>query len=152
MEKGKFLSYFNSIGTPGLCGNLRFLQGSYCLEAFGDVKGWLRFLYSRGDLSLLSHSTPTLLYMPNLPVELGEKCGRRPRWRKANTVQCIHSDYTAMDETIATVNTSRQGSMQLSSPPQCSFDPAKPTQEELQSNWGSAIWELCLTLWGWLLS
>lgn len=85
-------------------------------------------------------------------MELKENVGRRPGWGKANTGQCIRSDFTVMDETIATVNTSRQGSMQLSSPPQCSFDPARTTQEEFQSNWGSPTWQLGLTLRGWLLS
>lgn len=46
---------------------------------------------------------------------------------ETNTGQCVRSDYTLTVETIAPVNTSRQGSMQLSSPPQCSFDPARAT-------------------------
>lgn len=79
--------------------------------------------------------------MSNLPMELKENVGRRPGWGKANTGQCIRSDFTVMDETIAAVNTSRQDSMQLSSPPQCSFDPARTTQEGFQSNWGSPTWQ-----------
>ena len=74
--------------------------------------------------------------MPNLPVGLGEVPGGA-----ANTGPCICSSYTVGDETIAPVNTSRERSMLLSSPPQCSFDPSGATQKELQCNWGSPTGE-----------
>lgn len=79
---------------------------------------------------------------------LGE--GTEGRDGEADTHECIRSDYTVTAGTIAAVNTSGQGSMQLSSPPQCSFDPARAraTQEEFLSNWGSPTWESRLTLQG----
>lgn len=86
---------------------------------------------------------------------LGE--GTEGRDGEADTHECIRSDYTVTAGTIAAVNTSGQGSMQLSSPPQCSFDPARAraTQEEFLSNWGSPTWEspsLCrvapFMIWG----
>lgn len=50
-------------------------------------------------------------------MELGETVGRRhgAGTGEANPDERIRSDYTVMDETIAAVNTSRQGSMRLSS-------------------------------------
>lgn len=78
------------------------------------------------SLFLRSHSIPHPRLNAKPPYGAWRKCWEKARrvWvggGVANTDECIHSDYTVMDETIATVNTSRQCSMQLSSPPQCSF-------------------------------
>lgn len=90
----------------------------------------------------------------SLPMQLGEMLGGGTEGRAggANTDECIRSDYTVMDETIASVNTSRQGSMQLSSPPQCSFDPAGPGLPRRNLCLTGAAqpgnWEPCLALQG----
>lgn len=97
--------------------------------------------------------SPTLLYMPTSPCSWG-KCWEEARGQAggANTDECIRSDYTVMDETIASVNTSSQGSMQLSSPPQCSFDPAGPGLPRRNLCLTGAArpgnWEPCLALQG----
>lgn len=129
------------------------LQETYALcresiRTFRDAKRRLYFLFPG------SHSISHPLVNANFPMQLGEMLGGGTEGRAggANTDECTRSDYTVMDGTKASVNTSRQGSMQLSSPPQCSFDPARPGLPRrnlcLTGAAQTGNWEPCLALQG----